>query len=592
MNQTIILKRVTTVLLLVIAGCTADKETPPSSSGPNTHTARTFLVGEDLVINSGLQTLDGEQVYDNISVINGGTLQVTPYNTMGTTGRLFLRARVSITVDGTSSIYADGAGYPGGAGIAAGGEPGDAPPSTNGGGGGATVAGGGGGGGGHAGAGHVGTPNNNCAGTASTGGSAYGSASVTDATMGAGGGGGRGNGAGGGTGGGILVLSAPSITIEGTVSANGDDGTFGGNSAGGGGAGGSVIVVADNFICNGTLGASGGIGNNQNDDGGGGSGGWVKVAASTSSGICIKVVDGGATGNCGSFGDVGQTPTTSDGLVAVYCGNNTIEPWEGCDDGGNADGDGCHSSCLSEPDSLAYPCEYPSQCTSSLCTGSEGEPGVCANCLDDATGTSADTGCSGGTPFCDTSSGTTCVASCQDDTSGNTDTGCTGSGSGATNACDESGSNPMCVDCTERGDCNSGDACHVASHTCVTGCINDDDCEELTPHCDLSHGTPGVCVECIAHGDCTDLNQICYETECKVDSDHDGIPDDRDDDPDASSPPDAAPSLDAGKDGGPESAGSSGCSVSRHEPMLPALTWLLLALVGWLIVRERDQHSS
>ena len=66
----------------------------------------------DLDVDGVTLTLDGTQTYDNINVINGGSIVVTDYDGTGTTGTLTLVAD-SVTVDATSSIVATGAGYRG-----------------------------------------------------------------------------------------------------------------------------------------------------------------------------------------------------------------------------------------------------------------------------------------------------------------------------------------------------------------------------------------------------------------------------------------------------------------------------------------------
>ena len=65
------------------------------------------------------------------------------------------------------------------------------------------------------------------------------------------------------------------------------------------------------------------------------------------------------------------------------CGNSVVEAGEGCDDGGNVDGDGCNSFCLVED---GQPCNTASvgvaghaSCASGACDTSHGTPGSCTS---------------------------------------------------------------------------------------------------------------------------------------------------------------------------------------------------------------------
>lgn len=111
------------------------------------------------------------------------------------------------------------------------------------------------------------------------------------AFMGGGGGGGDGGssaaGNGGNGGGIILIRSFATVTGNGTLKANGANGTTSGNDgAGGGGGGGAIIIQSAAGIGNLTLQANGGIGGNQDlsllsvetqGPGGGGGGGYIAV---------------------------------------------------------------------------------------------------------------------------------------------------------------------------------------------------------------------------------------------------------------------------------------------------------------------------
>ncbi len=117
------------------------------------------------------------------------------------------------------------------------------------------------------------------------------------AFLGGGGGGGEGGssvaGNGGNGGGIILIRSFATVTGNGTLKANGANGTTSGNDgAGGGGGGGSIIIRSSAGISNLTLQANGGNGGNQDlsflsvetqGPGGGGGGGYIAVPNLTAS---------------------------------------------------------------------------------------------------------------------------------------------------------------------------------------------------------------------------------------------------------------------------------------------------------------------
>lgn len=101
------------------------------------------------------------------------------------------------------------------------------------------------------------------------GGPAYGNARLVPFIGGSGGGGGSGSTSsasygGGGGGGAILIASSTTITISGTISANGGDSY---SSTGGGGSGGAIKLIANGITGSGTLSAKGGS-LNQNNRGG------------------------------------------------------------------------------------------------------------------------------------------------------------------------------------------------------------------------------------------------------------------------------------------------------------------------------------
>lgn len=70
------------------------------------------LAATDLIVDGTTITLSGEHVFDQVRIINGGVLLVAPFNGVAGTGMLKLIA-MSIVVDATSSINADGRGFRG-----------------------------------------------------------------------------------------------------------------------------------------------------------------------------------------------------------------------------------------------------------------------------------------------------------------------------------------------------------------------------------------------------------------------------------------------------------------------------------------------
>jgi len=216
-------------------------------------------------------TLNGTHSYNQYVNIEG-TLYVTGYNGSGTTGTLKLIAP-EITV--TGAINGNGRGYRTAEGPGAGNYPG-----------------GGGAYGGNGGASGWGT----------AGGTAYGTANGSDIQMGSGG---ANQTLGvGGPGGASVSLSANTLTISGSITVNGNQGSdvTDWGDGGGGGAGGGILIETVNATISGTLSANGGRGGNSamspRRGGGGGGGGRIKIfyALSLNSGGATITYSGGAGG--------------------------------------------------------------------------------------------------------------------------------------------------------------------------------------------------------------------------------------------------------------------------------------------------------
>ncbi|NCG19608.1 MAG: hypothetical protein GWP91_11430 [Rhodobacterales bacterium] len=243
--------------------------------------------GADLILANG-DTVNGE-------FVNIGLLSIPNAATVTVNGTVEIYAD---SIDISGNLSADGQGYAGGLGGSwwgsefggyggglAGGDGGPpgmvcfASPAEE-------PAGGGGGGahGGHGGHGGHWDP--------IWGGLSYGVVATPYTPMQHGSGGGGGglcdeSGGDGGMGGGAIFLQAPTLSISGSVSADGSNGQnppswmMGGG--GGGGAGGTLVIITNNITGGGILRADGGAGGNGGDmdgsgSGGGGGGGRIKIS--------------------------------------------------------------------------------------------------------------------------------------------------------------------------------------------------------------------------------------------------------------------------------------------------------------------------
>ncbi|MFK7986787.1 MAG: DUF4215 domain-containing protein [Sandaracinaceae bacterium] len=236
-------------------------------------------------------------------------------------------------------------------------------------------------------------------------------------------------------------------------------------------------------------------GNTCNADGSGATG-----TASCASGICD--VTAGAPGQCEAAGT---------------CGNAVLEAGEGCDDGANADGDGCSATCAIE---TGTPCNVDpagavgeGSCASGICDVTGGAPGVCEAALACGNGVlEAGEGCDDG----GTAAGDGCDASCAIETGTACNavvTGDTGDASCASGICDVTGGAPGTCEAAlacgnavleagegcDDGGTADGDGC---SATCAIedgGVCNDDasgaegTASCASGICDVTGGAPGTC---------------------------------------------------------------------------------------------------
>lgn len=250
---------------------------------------------------------DGILNYTTVNIPSGVTVTFTR-NTSNTP--VYMLATGNVTITGTISVNAtaantitSGKGGPGGFDGGLGSAQGSGGGTGIGPGGGKTGAysavygsGSGGGGGGFGAAGSNGTTDIHGSAVGGIGGTSYGNVSITALIGGSGGGSGYGgtssgggNGGGGGGGGGaILIASSGTITITGTITANGGSGGAAGvySGKGGGGSGGAIKLMANLISGEGTLSAAGGSGSSGSGgsgtvSGGNGGNGRIRIEAPT-----------------------------------------------------------------------------------------------------------------------------------------------------------------------------------------------------------------------------------------------------------------------------------------------------------------------
>ncbi len=209
--------------------------------------------------------------------------------------------------------------------------------------------------------------------------------------------------------------------------------------------------------------------------------------------MCLACVDD-ATGTMTDSGCGAGAPlcdTSGGAPVCVAC----IAAVD-CDDGNECTADACVSSACVSVSSPAG-----TTCSGGVCDGAVAAP-ICLACIDDATGTMTDSGCSAAAPLCDSSGGA-----------------------------------PTCLECTADRHCGAGTICGPAG-ACVPGCNNDPDCAGTpdTPVCDVA---ARACVECVADAECPGTRVCTRARTCRApDTDGDGVPDDIDLDDDNDGIPD------------------------------------------------------
>ncbi len=265
--------------------------------------SRNLTVDEDLSLTtnwgfdeSGNPTSDGEYNLNNLTVTNNSTLILEGYHTDDSDGvGVTINLDGDLDVDSGSTISADEQGYSAEYGPGKG----QTDSGRNGG-------AGYGGDGQHWRYGDIGV---------GTAGISYGNTMMPN-DLGSGGGG---VGYGGDGGGMVKILAEGSVDINGTMSANGGNGSYYSGSRGGGGSGGTVFIRADSVTGNGSIEADGGNGE-AGGFSGGGSGGRVAIYSATISINSANISADAGTNNEG-------TPA-EDGTIFLYnttTGDVTVE---------------------------------------------------------------------------------------------------------------------------------------------------------------------------------------------------------------------------------------------------------------------------
>ncbi|MCC6625361.1 MAG: tandem-95 repeat protein, partial [Deltaproteobacteria bacterium] len=159
---------------------------------------------------------------------------------------------------------------------------------------------------------------------------------------------------------------------------------------------------------------------------------------------------------------------------------------------------------------------------------------VCVECQDSAPGNALDVGCTAAQPVCDEAAAGgpdcvecltsedcelgevcdpathTCIGCLDTEPPGQIDPGC----EPILNACEGLGEAASCVDCQHDLDCARGDVCDYPRRTCVD-CLPtadpddvDPGCDPETPECIVGDDGDNVCVECVDDSDCEE-DEIC-----------------------------------------------------------------------------------
>jgi hypothetical protein len=311
MKRKIVFKGVLYLFLAAIFLFTGQAAHAFSSGSTGIHGALEPIANVELTIP---ETESGVFNYTTINIPTGVTVT---FKKDSKNSPIIILASGNVTISGTISVNgangtatASGAGGPAGFNGGIGGDARKAGLRGEGSGGGGygypcsvcTPYGGGGAGGGYLYTGSNGNYSSSNVSSGSTGGSIYGNERILPTIGGSGGGGGGGSAypgaAGAGGGGAILIASSGTITVNGSVTANGGTGGQSANTGcgytgcsgcGGGGSGGSIRLVSNYIAGSGSLSVAGGNGGDCNytssNDGGTGSAGRIRLEAITVSSL-------------------------------------------------------------------------------------------------------------------------------------------------------------------------------------------------------------------------------------------------------------------------------------------------------------------
>ncbi|HWD17913.1 MAG TPA: hypothetical protein VHB20_01430, partial [Verrucomicrobiae bacterium] len=241
--------------------------------------------GGDVVVVGCTLTINGPHTFSDMLLTDGGWITHSPATNSQTVGGVrggtLLTIQNSLVVDAGSGFRADGL-------------------SVTSSGGGGTIftnypfgaseyyaSGGGGGNAGRGGASLGGAPGGNAGLLFPTGPNRLGSS------------GGAGGGPGGAGGGLIQLTIGDTLILDGSITANGADGT---NSGAGGGSGGTIVISAESMAGTGSMAARGGAG--ELFAGGGGGGGQIEITCQTNTWSGALAAGGGAGATAGGAGIV------------------------------------------------------------------------------------------------------------------------------------------------------------------------------------------------------------------------------------------------------------------------------------------------